>query len=179
MFVRTRRLTLRPGWPEDAPALAQAIDDERIARMLSRVPSPYSVADALAFLALPETIGEPRFLIFEHVGAEAMLVGGIGIHRDELGERELGYWLVPAAWGRGLMTEAGGALVDSLSASLGITRLVSGFFADNPASGRVLTKLGFLPTGDVRARSSLARGALVDCIMMRRDASAGAMAVAA
>jgi RimJ/RimL family protein N-acetyltransferase len=179
MFVRTRRLTLRPGWPEDAPALAHAIDDERIARMLSRVPSPYSVADAQAFLSLPQTIGEPRLLIFEHVGHEVSLVGGIGIHRDEFGERELGYWLVPAAWGRGLMTEAGSALIDSLSASLGITRLVSGHLADNPASARVLTKLGFVPTGEVRARPSVARGGLVDCVMMRRDAAARAMAVAA
>lgn len=179
MFVRTQRLTLRPGWPEDAPALARAIADERVVRMLSRAPWPYGVADAETFLALPEAIDEPRLLIFEHVGGDALPVGGIGVHRDETGERELGYWLTPAAWGRGLMTEAAGALIDSLSASFGITQLVSGFFADNPASARVLTKLGFVQTGEVRARPSVARGAMVDCVMMRRDAASAVLANAA
>ena len=53
MFALTPRLTLRPGWPEDAPALARAIGHEPVVRNLSRAPWPYGVADAAAFLALP------------------------------------------------------------------------------------------------------------------------------
>ncbi|MBB5697335.1 GNAT family N-acetyltransferase [Sphingomonas yantingensis] len=180
MFVRTRRLTLRPGWREDAPALAAAIAHETVVRMLSRAPWPYRLDDAEAFLALPSRIDEPTFLIFEHVGGDAVLVGGIGIHRDEAGEREVGYWLTPAAWGRGLMTEAAGAVVTTLAESLRLTRLVSGHYLDNPASGRVLTKLGFVATGEVRTRQSVARGAEVGCVMMEwRAAAAEAPAIAA
>ena len=38
MFARTKRLTLRPGWPEDAAAIAQAIGHEEVVTKLSRVP---------------------------------------------------------------------------------------------------------------------------------------------
>ena len=51
MFARTERLLLRPGWAEDAPALARAIGDEMIVRNLAVVPWPYSLRDAEAFLA--------------------------------------------------------------------------------------------------------------------------------
>lgn len=179
MFIRTRRLTLRPGWIEDAPALAAAIAHEPVVRMLARAPWPYRLVDAEAFLALPTRVDEPAFLIFEHVGGAAVLVGGIGVHRDERGERELGYWLTPCAWGRGLMTEAAGALVTTLAQSLRLTRLVSGHYLDNPASGRVLAKLGFAATGEVRARRSLARGAEVGCVMMAWQAPPSLQAIAA
>ncbi|WP_448503148.1 GNAT family N-acetyltransferase [Sphingomonas sp.] len=169
MFVRTSRLTLRPGWPEDAPALASAIADPRIVTMLARAPWPYGLSDAKAFLALPETPGEPRFLIFEHGEGRVELVGGIGVHRDEDGARELGYWLARHAWGRGLMTEAARAVVRTLADSLHVDRLVSGHFPDNPASGRVLEKAGFRATGETRARPSMARGAEVPCIMYALD----------
>ena len=48
MFARTKRLTLRPGWPEDARALAQAIGHEAVATKLARVPWPYALGDAEA-----------------------------------------------------------------------------------------------------------------------------------
>lgn len=169
MFVRTPRLTLRPGWREDAPALARAIADPRIVTMLSRAPWPYGLSDAQAFLALPERRGEPRFVICQHIGDRTEIIGGIGVDRDEAGERELGYWLAPHAWGRGLMTEAARAVVRTLAESLHVERLVAGHFPDNPASGRVLEKAGFIRTGETRARPSVARGAVVPCIMYARS----------
>ncbi len=60
MFARTRRLTLRPGWPEDAPALAQAIAHESVIAKLARAPWPYAVSDADAFLAQPRAGHDPR-----------------------------------------------------------------------------------------------------------------------
>ena len=53
MFARTPRLLLRPGFPEDAPALAGAIADEAIVRNLATAPWPYRMRDAEAFLASP------------------------------------------------------------------------------------------------------------------------------
>ena len=47
MFARTPRLLLRPGFPEDAPALAAAIADQAIGRNLANVPWPYSMRDAV------------------------------------------------------------------------------------------------------------------------------------
>ena len=64
MFARTPRLLLRPGFPEDAPALASAIADEAIARNLANVPWPYRMRDAEAYLASPRDPVLPSLLIF-------------------------------------------------------------------------------------------------------------------
>jgi len=158
MFARTKRLTLRPGWPEDARALSEAIGHEAVATKLARVPWPYALGDAEAFLASQRGSADPRFMILLHDGAETRLIGGIGIHDEPDGTRQLGYWLTPDAWGRGYATEAGRAVIEMARHALGYKRLHAWHFADNPASGRVLTKLGFRRTGYVEPRRSLARG---------------------
>jgi RimJ/RimL family protein N-acetyltransferase len=160
MFARTPRLTLRPAWPEDAPLLAAALADERVVRMLARVPHPYALADAERWVAQPRGGHEPRFVITAHDAAhgqrEPTLIGGIGIS-DVDGGPALGYWLAPDAWGRGYATEAGRAVVEMARHALPIDRLRAWHFVDNPASGRVLRKLGFRPTGTTAPRPSLAR----------------------
>ena len=63
MFARTPRLLLRPGWTEDASALAEAIGDYSIVGKLARVPWPYRVEDAEAWLTADRG-PLPDFLIF-------------------------------------------------------------------------------------------------------------------
>ena len=70
MFARTPRLLLRPGWMEDAPALAQAIGDPAVLRNLTRVPSPYGLEDALAFLERPQDVHLPSLLAFTRTHGE-------------------------------------------------------------------------------------------------------------
>jgi RimJ/RimL family protein N-acetyltransferase len=168
MFVRTERLLLRPGWIEDAPALAAAIGDEAILTKLALVPSPYQVSDAVDYLSLPPRLGKPSFLIFMRTHGAPRLVGGTGLH-DQDGETELGYWIARPYWGLGIATEAARAVVDLARHSLKLQRLVSGHFIDNPASGGVLTKLGFRTTGRIVARESRARGCTVPCKLYALD----------
>lgn len=157
MFARTERLLLRPGWAEDAPALAAAIADEMIVRNLAVVPWPYSLRDAEAFLAAPRDPVLPSMLVFERTDGEPQLIGSCGLGRRPSGAVELGYWISRPYWGRGYATEAGEALVD-IARALGIERLEASHFLDNPASGRVLEKLGFQSTGMIAPRLSCARG---------------------
>jgi RimJ/RimL family protein N-acetyltransferase len=157
MFARTERLLLRPGWAEDAPALARAIGDEMIVRNLAVVPWPYSLRDAEAFLAAPRDPVLPSMLIFERTEGEPVLVGSCGLGRRPSGNVELGYWISRPFWGQGFATEAGLALVE-MARALGIGRLEASHFLDNPASGRVLEKLGFQSTGMIAPRLSCARG---------------------
>ena len=171
MFARTKRLTLRPGWPEDAAALSRAIGHEAVVAMLAQVPWPYTSDHARAFLERPRGPADVALLILAHEGARPRLVGGIGIHPAEGGGRELGYWLTPSAWGRGYATEAGHAVVAIARHALGLKRLVSGHFADNPASGRVLRKLGFRPAGSA-LRYSAGRGTAVECNLFELDLEA-------
>ena len=172
MFARTQRLTLRPGWPEDAPALSRAIGHQEVVGMLAQAPWPYALGDAERFLARPRALTEVFLLIVSHEADRPCLVGGIGIQPEEGGGHELGYWLAPDAWGRGYATEAGRAVVEIARYALGLKRLVSGHFIDNPASGRVLAKLGFQPTGRIADRYSAGRSANVACRLFELDFAA-------
>ena len=174
MFARTPRLLLRPGFPEDAPALAAAIGDEAIVRNLATAPWPYSMRDAEAFLASPRDPILPSLLIFERGTGAPQLVGACGLGRRPSGSVELGYWIARAHWGRGFATEACGALVE-IARALGLPRLEGSHFIDNPASARVLEKLGFEALGVVAPRLSCARGAEVPARLMRLQLQAGAV----
>ena len=171
MFARTPRLLLRPGFPEDAPALASAIADEAIARNLANVPWPYRTRDAEAYLASPRHPGLPSCLIFEVGSSAPRLAGACGLGRRPSGAVELGYWIARPFWSRGFATEACEALLE-MARALGLDRIEGSHFLDNPASGRVLEKLGFEPTGIVAPRLSCARDAEVPARLMRLDLNA-------
>ena len=179
MFARTERLLLRPGWSEDAPALYRAIADERIVRNLANAPWPYRPEDAESFLARERSPAEPALLIFLWTGAATELIGGIGFGRRPEGGIEFGYWLRREAWGNGYATEAGRAVLAAARDSLRYRRIEAGHFLDNPASGRVLEKLGFRPTGTVLPRFSLARGEATPCRLLTLDVAARESAAAA
>jgi RimJ/RimL family protein N-acetyltransferase len=160
-------LLLRPGFPEDAPALASAIGDEAIVRHLSVVPWPYTLRDAEAYLASPRDPVLPSFLIFERTDGAPRLAGSCGLGRRASGAVELGYWIARPFWGRGIATEAGSALID-IARALGLAQLEASHFIDNPASARVLDKLGFESTGLIAPRMNCARGEEVPARLMRR-----------
>ena len=166
MFARTPRLLLRPGFPEDAPALAAAIADQAIVRNLAVVPWPYTLRDAEAFLASPRDPILPSFLIFERTDGAPQLVGSCGLGRRASRAVEMGYWIARPHWGRGYATEACVALID-IARTLGLACLEGSHFLDNPASARVLEKLGFEPLGIIAPRMSCARGCEVPARLMR------------
>lgn len=156
MFFRSERLFLRPCWPEDWQDLFSAINDEGVVRNLARAPWPYGTEDAQAFAGREWNGQEPSFLVTLPGAQGTRLIGGAGIHLED-GNATLGYWIARAYWGQGYATEAARALV-SLGRALGHDRLVADHFVDNPASGRVLRKAGFCPTGRCVMRHSLGRG---------------------
>ncbi len=176
MFARTERLLLRPGWLEDAPALAQAVGEEAVVRNLATAPWPYGLEEAQKFLAMPLDPNQPRFLIFARTGGAPRLVGGCGIKPDEDGRPELGYWIARPYWGLGFATEAGRQLMH-IARAMKLPKLAAGHFLDNPASGAVLRKLGFRPTGKIAQRYSLARGGEAPCALFEEgDADVDAIA---
>ncbi len=166
MFARTPRLLLRPGFPEDAPALAAAIADQAIVRNLATAPWPYRMRDAEAFLASPRDPVLPSFLVFERTDGEPQLVGSCGLGRRPSGAVEMGYWIARPFWGNGFATEACTALIQ-IARTLGLPSLEGSHFLDNPASARVLEKLGFEALGIIAPRMSCARGTDVPARLMR------------
>ena len=183
MFARTERLLLRPGWGEDSSALFEAICDERIVRNLANAPWPYRPADADAFLARERGPLDAACLIFLRGDGAPRLIGGIGFGRMPSGELEFGYWIARPFWGRGFATEAGRAVIAHARHALRLPGLSAGHFIDNPASGRVLAKLGFRPTGATVRRHSAGRGETAPCLLFELELDAeretGAVAMAA
>jgi RimJ/RimL family protein N-acetyltransferase len=160
MFFRSERLFLRPAWPEDWQALRAAIDDEAVVRQLAQVPWPYTDEDAKAFANLRHDPDLPQCLITRPHGVlGSQVLGCIGL-RAEGGEVELGYWLGRQHWGHGYATEAARSML-AMARTMGHRRLFAAHFLDNPASGRVLERVGFRPEGELLPRLSVARGEFV------------------
>jgi RimJ/RimL family protein N-acetyltransferase len=167
MFHVTERLLLRPAWPEDAEAIFAGIADEGVVRNLASAPWPYRREDAESFVLREHDPAFPRFLIT----TQSRLLGCVGI--DSAGESaegavELGYWIARPYWGRGFATEAVKGTIE-IARLLGHTRLTAGHFTDNPASGRVLRKAGFRPTGQIARRHSCGRGEGAECVLFALD----------
>ena len=170
--IRTARLMLRPMDLSDAARVALLVGDFAVSRMLAVVPHPYTVADAEGWIgrhaAWAETGDDFPFAI---VAGEDGLVGCVGLARRAEETYELGYWLGVPYWGRGYASEAGRAALDWATEARGVTRFSSAHFVDNPASGRVLEKLGFAYTGVVEDHPCLARGHAMPSRIMRRHAA--------
>ena len=63
-------------------------------------------------------------------------------------EPTVGYWIAKPYWNRGICTEALKLMIEDIRQNTNINSLISGHFVDNPASGRVMEKCGFVPTGE-------------------------------
>ena len=176
MFHRSERLLLRPAWPEDWRAVHRAIADEGIVRNLSSVPWPYEAEHARAWCAEAFDPRAPRFLVTLADSGEVIGCVGFGplpvADGGGDGTMELGYWTARAHWGRGYASEAARAAIEIARMS-GHPRIEAGHFVDNPASGKVLRNAGFLPTGRVEPRHSLARGYAASCVLYRIDLQKG------
>jgi RimJ/RimL family protein N-acetyltransferase len=143
--LETERLTLRRPRLEDAGALAMLANDRRIAENTLRLPHPYALADARAFITAANAgDDESVFLIAARSGA---ILGACGIAALDSETPEIGYWLGVSFWGNGYATEAARALIDHAFGDLGYEVLQGGARVSNPASRRVLEKCGFQWTG--------------------------------
>ncbi|MGQ7792014.1 GNAT family N-acetyltransferase [Faunimonas sp. B44] len=168
MELRTARLLLRPIRAEDAPALHAIENDWEVVRMLAAVPWPLSVAAVEAFAARPAAERESDNFVLV---ANGFAVGAAGVKRPGSGDppREmprLGYWVGRAFQGRGYAGEAVAAVTAWAFERWDAHRVGAGVFVDNPASLRVLEKLGFR---EVRRYDtpSLSRGVPIRTIDMQ------------
>ena len=159
--IATERLMLRGVVANDAQRLCDLANDLMVARMTRSLPHPYGMADAETWLERTVVSGETAFVI------EHRLEGMVGLLSfDPSPRREIGYFIGRRYWNQGYATEAvQGAL--AWLARQGQRMAAAGHFSDNPASGIVLCKAGFLYTGEVQLRPSIARsGDLVPTRMM-------------
>ena len=165
LTIRTQRLTLRPFETADAQRIAYLAGDYDVSKMCGRVPHPYSMAAAHEWLSRVQTerdtIQSYPFAVTASIDG---LVGSCGVWRADKDSEawEIGYWFGLPYWGQGYASEAARAVMDWARDQLGAKVFMAGHFEDNPASGNVLRKLGFVHTGSAElvglARQGTARG---------------------
>jgi RimJ/RimL family protein N-acetyltransferase len=148
--LETGRLVLRAPRLEDMEQIAMLANERRIAENTARIPHPYTLKDAEAFLAAANRSDAER--TFAITLADGTLIGACGLElREGPGAAgttpELGIWLGVPYWGRGFATEAVRALIDHAFEDLELEALQAGARVTNPASRRVLEKCGFQWTG--------------------------------
>jgi RimJ/RimL family protein N-acetyltransferase len=160
--MKSRRLKFRELNDGDAARIAELAGDWDIARMTARIPYPYSEPLAHQWL---RGIEPGEFVRAVELGGE--LIGAVGYMPAADGSAEIGYWIGKPWWGQGFATEAAQALVRYCFASAGFGRLTCCHFIDNPASARVISKLGFRRIGPCTAWCE-ARSAEVETVFYER-----------
>ena len=167
--LTTPRLRLRPFAAADAARLPALCGDLEVSRTCMRVPHPYGITEARFFLdkvcdggasstqglTLRDRIIQMKrgagpsltLAVVKRDGDE--LIGCVSLDRDNFNETpRIGYWLGRAFWRRGYATEAARAIIAHGFDVLGLERVDGTHFLENPASGAVLRKLGFVPVED-------------------------------
>lgn len=150
--LRTDRLCLRPLEPGDAPRVQELAAAREIAEMTLRIPHPYEDGMAEAWIAeIAEASARGERVVFAVTTGSDGLIGAAGLDLEPAHRRaELGYWIGVPYWSRGFATEAARAVVDHGFRDLELHRIYASVFPRNPASGRVLEKIGLTFEGRLR-----------------------------
>lgn len=151
MTMQTQRLVLRKITLEDAPRVQELAGTPEVSGGTLTIPYPYP--DGAAEVWILSVIGKEKTTSSRTWAIEMgdELVGAISLNVDDENKiAEIGYWLGVPYWGKGIMTEAGLAVVKYGFEELGLEKIYGRYFVSNPASGRVLQKIGMTYEGHLR-----------------------------
>lgn len=168
-ILKTQRLVLRSAADDDVARIVELLDNWDVVKNLALVPYPYQHAHAEEFLVRSKTRQKTADDAVYAIAMDGGLVGVISVAPRSRGPN-LGYWLGEPYWGRGIMSEAVGAVVSAFFSSAENQLLTSGIFVGNDASMAVQRKFGFEVVGESSAMC-VARGVEVqhtDTVLTRR-----------
>jgi ribosomal-protein-alanine N-acetyltransferase len=158
--VVTERLLLRSFHRGDAPEVQRLAGAREIAAGTLTIPHPYPDGAAEAWIATHGKAADAMHVAIERREGD-VLVGAIGLRYERAHNRaELGYWIGVPYWGNGYATEGATAVLRG-AFELGLNRVYGFHFTNNPASGRVLQKIGMKHEG-TRRQHSLKWGEYLD-----------------
>lgn len=151
--LRTHRLILRPFRPEDGPEVQRLAGHEDIASTTANIPHPYGDGVAETWIAThAERFAHDESAIFAiTLASTGVLMGSIGLEiRRDHRRAELGYWIGVPYWNQGYVTEAAWEVLRFAFEDLLLERVFAIHFTRNPASGRVMEKIGMKREGRLR-----------------------------
>jgi [ribosomal protein S5]-alanine N-acetyltransferase len=173
MEILFEGILLRPWHIGDAARLAAIADNRDISDNLRDcLPFPYTIQDAISWLntILPVNYPSRYFAVI----FDEEIVGSIGIElKSDIYRKnaEIGYFLIPELWNKGIMTRAVKAIASYTFREFDVIRIYAETFCDNIASGRILVKAGFSHEATLR-KNIIKNGVIKDsCIysLLRED----------
>ncbi|WP_112603999.1 GNAT family N-acetyltransferase (plasmid) [Rhizobium sp. WW22] len=164
--IETVRLRLRPTSAIDATRAFEIQSDWAVTRMLSNASYPPDESDIRDWFSSHGREWAEGSAYRFAIEQEERMIGIVDVDGITGSEGSLGYWLERQAWGKGYAFEAARALIGFAFQVVGLSRLESGHASDNPASGRVLTKLGFRQASYRELFSRARRETIVQCCYM-------------
>lgn len=151
--LETPRLVLRPFRMEDAAEVQILAGDPDVAGNTQNIPHPYEDGMAEAWISTHAATWEEGgglTLAVTTRGGPA-LIGSMSLMEISAGHQaELGYWIGKPYWNRGFCTEAAAEVVRYAFSDMGLVRVHARHIISNPASGRVMLKIGMKPEGVLR-----------------------------
>ncbi len=161
--LQTAQLRLRPFTLDDAPVVQRLAGAPEVASTTLNIPHPYEDGMAEDWIRSHEAAWNAKQRVTLAMTSEGDgVVGAISLHLNPTHRRgELGYWVGLQYWNRGYATEASAALLGLGFDVLGLNRIQAQHITRNPASGRVLQKLGMELEG-IRRQHFLTRGEFED-----------------
>ena len=152
--IVTERLVLRMLTPADAPDVARLAGRREIADTTISIPHPLSEEQARDWVAARtnrQRAGkEAAFAVT--LKDDDRLIGAVGLREinREHSHAEMSLWIDVDQWGKGYATEAARAVLRLAFERLKLNRVYAHHMVRNPASGRVLEKIGMQPEGMLR-----------------------------
>lgn len=149
-LIETPRLQLRAFAPGDAPAVQKLAGAREVANATALIPHPYpdGVAEQWIGSHRREWAAHRNLSLAVTLRDTDELIGAMGLtFAEEHARAELGYWIGVPFWRHGFATEAATALIDFAFRVLQLNRVQAHHYASNPASGRVLLKVGMKREG--------------------------------
>lgn len=157
--METERLILRPWRESDAETLFEYASDPEVGPRAGWPPHK-SVEESLKIIRTIFNNDRTWAIELKETGQAIGCMGYFiyGESNINIGENdaEAGYWIARPYWNQGICTEALRLMIDHIRRTTDIPSLISSHFIDNPASGQVMEKCGFIPTGETCIDESLA-----------------------
>jgi RimJ/RimL family protein N-acetyltransferase len=158
-MMETNRIILRPWRESDAEALFEYASDPDVGPRAGWPPHK-SVEESLEVIRSIFNNDTTWAIELKESGEAIGAMGYLPCEGNNLPSREgeplVGYWVGKPFWNQGICTEALRLMIDHIHRTTDIKSLISSHFIDNPASGRVMEKCGFVPTGETCVDESLA-----------------------
>lgn len=165
--LETERIVLRPYTLADAPSVQRMCGDQAIAATTLAIPHPYPDGAAEQWISThAESFRQgTEVTLAITLKPDGPVIGSVGLSVNKDNQRgELGYMVAREYWNRGCCTEAVRAVMGYGFSVLGLSRIQAMHFPRNPASGRVMQKLGMTGEGLLR-RYVCNRGVFEDLLM--------------